>query len=101
MDAALRKQYARLSVKPEKPEHRSRRTVRLTFLLDSLKPWGLRGAAASSLIKNLRYLPGHTATKILIYWVFLYLVYLLRFRHKHIISKARPSCLLRLFEACD
>lgn len=60
MDAARRKQYAKHSVKPEKRQHSVRHSVRLTFQLDSLKPEGLRGAAASSLIKNLCYLPRHS-----------------------------------------
>lgn len=60
MDAARRKRYARHSVKPEKCERSGSYTVRLTFQLHSLKPQGLRGAAASSLIKNLLFAWKHS-----------------------------------------
>lgn len=90
---------------PEERQRASRCAARLTFQPDSLAAFrdsgGGRGlAAAGSLIKNLRYLPAHTATETLIDWllfVFALSVAVQAPTH-HIESPSHP---LELFEGCD
>lgn len=89
---------------PEERQRASRCTARLTFQPDPFAAFRDSGggglAAAGSLIKNLRYLPAHTATETLIDWLLFAsaLSVAVQAPTHHIESPSRP---LELFEGCD